>query len=80
MCLNKKHSYLIYNYNENIIQLSNIIFDWNLTNSLSKSDLYRFAEKILNSLIEEQEVSKIQKIIESELCMDYILVNLTQKN
>ena len=80
MCLNKTHSDLINNYNENIIQLTNIIFNWNLTNSQSKSELYRFAEKILNNLIEEQEVSKIQRIIESELCMDYILMNLTQEN
>ena len=61
MCLNKTHSDLINNYNENIIKLTNIIFDWNLTNSQSKSELYQFAEKILDNLIEEQEVRKYRE-------------------
>ncbi|MBU4537166.1 MAG: hypothetical protein L6264_00055 [Weeksellaceae bacterium] len=61
----------INDYNGKVINLSKMIFDWNLTNSNAKNELFYFAEKILKSLDKDENGNIIKRIIESELCGKY---------
>ncbi|MCU0417667.1 MAG: hypothetical protein MUE33_10840 [Cytophagaceae bacterium] len=54
-----------------IKELSKLIYDWNLINADSKSQLDDFSKKLLNALLKEESVEKISRIIESELCVTF---------
>jgi len=54
-----------------IKELSKLIYNWNLINVASKSQLDDFSKKLLNALSKEENVEKIRRIIESELCVTF---------
>lgn len=51
--------------------LSKLIYNWNLIDVASKSQLDDFSKKLLNALLKEENVEKISRIIESELCLTF---------
>lgn len=61
---------LLNDFNENVKNLSKLIYNWNLTNS-SSNELQQFSIQILNMLYEEKNDEKIKNYIESELCTKY---------
>lgn len=54
-----------------IKDLSKLIYNWNLINSASKSELDEFSKKLLNALDKEENEEKIIRIIETELCVRF---------
>ena len=56
-------------------ELSKLIYNWNLVNVASKSQLDDFSIKLLNALSKEANSEKICSIIESELCIRFGLYN-----
>ena len=54
-----------------IKDLSKLIYNWNLINSVSKSELDEFSKKLLNALDKEETEEKIIRIIETELCVRF---------
>jgi hypothetical protein len=54
-----------------IKELSKLIYNWNLIYVSSKSQLDDFSKKLLNTLSKEENVERIRRIIESELCVTY---------
>jgi len=54
-----------------IKELSKLIYNWNLINVTSKSQLDSFSKKLLNAISKEENSEKIRQIIERELCVTY---------
>jgi hypothetical protein len=54
-----------------IKELSKLIYNWNLINVTSISQLDDFSIKLINALNKEENVEKISRIIESELCVTF---------
>jgi hypothetical protein len=59
------------NFNMKFIELSKLIDSWDLIKVNSKSEFNKLTEKVLNKLYEGQSETKIERIIESELCVTY---------
>jgi 23S rRNA pseudoU1915 N3-methylase RlmH len=54
-----------------IKELSKLIYNWNLINVASKSQLDDFSKRLLNALGKQESAEKIRQIIESELCVTF---------
>jgi hypothetical protein len=67
--MNENH--FLNNFTEKLSELSRLIKTWNLVQAPSKGEFDKLAEKILTKLYEGQPKIKIERIIESELCVTY---------
>jgi len=54
-----------------IKELSKLIYNWNLINVTTKSQLDDFSKKLLNALSKEENAEKIRRIIDRELCVTF---------
>ena len=58
-------------FNGKLLELSKLIKSWNLFEPSSIAVLHKFAAKILDILYSGENIAKIKRIIESELCITY---------